>query len=264
MKFTKLFFAALATVAAVTFTSCNDDDNVSTYTCSYTFEQSDDSAYDENGVWTKVKDTSTTNFGVDGYLYFGHKATYNADWDYTSWYGFCPSRATGTEDITTLVNASVDDYQWSSVTGSGVANSTDYLLGFWDVTESTDSIPANPALYFGFVTTAEPLSVYITNSNYGYWIMKKGNAYAKAFGNDDWFKITFIGVKNNAITGKVETYLAQNGEIEKTWKGVDLTPLGTVDYVYIQMSSSDSGMWGMNNPAYICLDNLSVRYTFTE
>ena len=40
---------------------------------------------------------------------------------------------------------------------------------------------------------------------------------------------------------------------------MNLAPLGTqIDMIYFQMTSSDTGAWGMNNPAYFCLDNLEI------
>jgi hypothetical protein len=46
--------------------------------------------------------------------------------------------------------------------------------------------------------------------------------------------------------------------ILRDWKYVDLTTLGEVDSLYLRMTSSDVGVFGMNTPAYICIDQVST------
>lgn len=263
MKLTKTLLAALAVIGLSACDSDNEGENYYTYV--YSFEQSDAaSLYNADGYWTEVYNTDEdyTVIGLQPNVYFSHSASAE-EWYgvvYRSWYGFCPSRANETYDVTTETDMTL--HQWSSVTGNGVGSSSDYLLGYWNCTEETTSIPENPSMKITFNGGAEPLSVYVTNSNYAYWVMKNGNSFSQAFDSSSWFKVSFIGVKNEAVTNTVDFYLAKDGEIVNSWKGVDLSPLGNVDYVYIQMSSSDTGEYGMNTPGYVCLDNLAVRYTY--
>jgi hypothetical protein len=42
------------------------------------------------------------------------------------------------------------------------------------------------------------------------------------------------------------------------WTFVDLGTLGTVDSLSFELSSSDTGDFGMNTPAYFALDNLDA------
>ena len=103
---------------------------------------------------------------------------------------------------------------------------------------------------------------YVTNAAYSYTSMLNGDSYAKQFGEGDWFKLTIKGY--DAIgteTGTVDFYLADLRNADKayiinTWRWVDLTTLGKVKRLDFTMSSSDTGDWGMNTPAYFCLDNL--------
>ena len=48
--------------------------------------------------------------------------------------------------------------------------------------------------------------------------------------------------------------------IIKDWTWVDLTSLGASDSLSFSLSSSDNGMFGMNTPAYFCLDNFSTNF----
>ena len=40
------------------------------------------------------------------------------------------------------------------------------------------------------------------------------------------------------------------------WTRYDLSDFGFVKGLVIELSSSDTGQWGMNTPAYFCLDNI--------
>jgi hypothetical protein len=99
--------------------------------------------------------------------------------------------------------------------------------------------------------------------------MKNGDAFAKKFGgadgtDEDWFKLNIIGLNNGTITDTVEFYLADfrsedNAEdyLVDEWEWVDFSELGAVDKIVFSLSSSDVGQWGMNTPAYFCMDNLN-------
>lgn len=114
---------------------------------------------------------------------------------------------------------------------------------------------------------------YITNSTYAYNSMRDGDAFAKKFGgatgNDpDWFKLTVKGYANGLLTtDSVDFYLADfrdadntKDSILKDWRWVNLSSLGSVDSLEFSLSSSDVGNFGMNTPAYFCMDNFTVDY----
>lgn len=112
---------------------------------------------------------------------------------------------------------------------------------------------------------------YITNSTYAALSMKDGDMFAKKFGgvsgNDpDWFKLVvkkYIG--GNLSSDSVEFYLADyrfsnntQDYIISTWEWVDLSSLGNADSLLFTLSSSDVGQWGMNTPAFFCMDNITT------
>jgi len=117
-------------------------------------------------------------------------------------------------------------------------------------------------------------SVSICNSTYTALTLKNGDPYgfSKKFGgasgNDkDWFKMTVIGY--NAAGDSVKSvgfYLADYRFDDNTkdyiiskWTTVDLSPLGIVNKITFRLTSSDNGDYGMNTPAYVCLDNLKYE-----
>ena len=47
--------------------------------------------------------------------------------------------------------------------------------------------------------------------------------------------------------------------ILKTWKWVNLLPLGDIDSLSFSYRSSDVGQFGMNTPGYFCMDNFTTK-----
>lgn len=100
---------------------------------------------------------------------------------------------------------------------------------------------------------------YVNNNAYAVTSMLNGDSYAKKFDETDWFVLYCIGLKNNAVVDTVEVYLAKAGEIMTEWTYVDLSVLGAIDAMTFGMNSSDCGDYGMNTPAYFCMDNFGAE-----
>jgi hypothetical protein len=113
------------------------------------------------------------------------------------------------------------------------------------------------------------LGVSISNSTYAYYSMRDGDAFAKKFGgisgNDpDFFRLTvrkYLGGELSADS--IDFYLAdyrfadnnQDYLIDE-WTFLDLSTLGEADSLAFVLNSSDVGAFGMNTPAYFCLDRV--------
>ncbi len=141
--------------------------------------------------------------------------------------------------------------------------SSDWMSGTYDPIPSIINVANGQAVSFsGF---------YATNSHMAYITLRDGTMFNKKFGgvtgNDpDWFRLKVWGVRaDNSLTEIVEHYLADfrfedNGldYIQNDWRWVDLSSLGEVKSLNFILESSDSGDYGMNTPAYFCMDNLTV------
>lgn len=127
----------------------------------------------------------------------------------------------------------------------------------------------------GFIRIKSPndgvVGFYVTNSTYAYKSMQNGDGIGKKFGgstgNDpDWFKLVVRAYKNGTLkTDSVWHYLADfrssNNSadyIQNTWQWVDCQALGAADSITFMLSSSDVGTWGMNTPAFFCMDNFTT------
>ncbi len=186
---------------------------------------------------------------------------YDTSW--SAWSGFAYSNKADT------VTAGYDN-QYSTIAGSGADNSANFALMYVSPYNGGNYLKLTSAYTSGSVIEG----FYITNNTYAYISMRDGDAYAKKFGGDtgddpDWFKLTVTGYLEGNETGTAEFYLADyrfadndSDYIVKDWTWFDLTGLGTVDSLTFALSSSDTGAYGMNTPAYFCMDNLTLSEDF--
>jgi hypothetical protein len=256
--FKNLFKGMLFAIVFVGITACSDDDDVNDNII-INFDESAGITFTNDGCWDKVYDTSVYDFKLDGVLFSHYASEYKLDgYTYSSWYGFCPSKSVDNNDYG---NGDWTLHQWGAITGGGLAGVGDsYLLGFWNSSEDINQLPLTPACCITYEGgTFDPEEVYVTNSAWGYYAMKNGSSFNKQFTDGDWCVLHIYGVRAGLISGKVDVFLAQDANILNTWQRVDLDPLGEeVDMIYFQITSSDTGAWGMNNPAFFCLDNLEI------
>ena len=172
---------------------------------------------------------------------------------FTAWQGWSYSNTT---DTTTAGFQN----QYSAFTGSG-HNSANYGVAF---TSDRSSI-------VDFAQPTQLVGGYFTNTTYTALSMLNGDSFAKKFGgasgdDPDWFLMTVTGKdSSNSVTGTLDMYLADyrfsdNSQdfILDSWTFLDLSPLGTVSSLEFTLSSSDTGSFGMNTPAYFAMDDLTV------
>lgn len=178
--------------------------------------------------------------------------TYSADFDF--WSGWA---------LSAVNNAQTPGFtnQYAAITGNGVDGSSTYAVGY--------ALPFATINLTGAAAGAPVSGLYVTNSTYAYFSMLEGDSFAKRFGGEtgddpDFFLLTIKGVRDGMeSTDSVNFYLADyrfsdNGQdyIVAEWTFIDLTALGNTNAINCYLSSSDNGDFGMNTPAYICVDNV--------
>ncbi len=259
MKFRKLisFFASVAMLGA--FTSCidNDDSSVAVFGVGI-----DSSLFNDNGVFKEVDMVSP-----NGSLYInGLTFARDVNTMYQSFTGFQPSMVINNE----VTENYWPNEQWGVVDKSQSANNKySFLVGYWNSMETTTDIPANPSCKVAPATkmnSFKPLYVFISNSTVTYTAMAKGlGTYSRKFEAGDVCKLLIYGVKNNVRTRPVEFVLGScdsNGVFKGVdqWTAVDVKELGDVDYIYFQMTSTDTGEYGINTPTYFCYYGMQAEY----
>lgn len=179
---------------------------------------------------------------------------YDADFDF--WSGWAISADTNTTTPGFL-------NQYSAISGSGALGTSTYCVGY---------------IYDPIVVRLQPnaigkpmIGMYVNNSTYTYLSVRDGDGFAKKFGGEsgkdpDFLLLTIKKYSGGAIDDdSINIYLAdyrfpqaQKDYIIKDWTYVDLTILGEVDSLVLRMTSSDVGIFGMNTPAYVCIDQVST------
>ncbi|WP_235297636.1 T9SS type A sorting domain-containing protein [Portibacter marinus] len=115
-------------------------------------------------------------------------------------------------------------------------------------------------------------SLYLTNSTYTALSMLNGDAFAKRFGGEtgedpDFLKLTIKTILDGVISSdSIDFYLADYrfedhslDYVVKDWTFVDISALGQADSLVFSLSSSDVGAFGMNTPAFFCMDDVAVQ-----
>lgn len=180
--------------------------------------------------------------------------SYNPEW--FSWYGWAYSSMT--DDST---RGYTNQYSAFSPVRIDSADGRNYGVAY-----------ASPGadVHLDQHSNQEVKGFFVTNSTWTALSMKYGDAFSKKFGGEDgsdpdWLKLTITGTDTDWNTSTVEYYLADfthadpaKDHVIETWQWVDLTSLGKVRQLQFTMSSTDNGDWGMNTPAYFCIDNLVV------
>ena len=60
-------------------------------------------------------------------------------------------------------------------------------------------------------------------------------------------------------TADIAFRLAEGEQVLGTWAGFDLSPLGEVSRVVFSIESNDVGEYGLNVPAFFCIDNIEMQ-----
>lgn len=178
------------------------------------------------------------------------------DFEYNFWSGWAIS--SGTDTLTAGFTN-----QYSAIAGSGYDNSNTYAV--------TYASPASNLILTGDANGGTVAGFYVTNSTYAYLSMLNGDGFAKKFGGEtgddaDFFLLTIKKYLNgNLSTDSIDFYLADyrfedntQDYIVKEWTYIDVSTLGDADSLQFSVTSSDVGQYGINTPAYFCLDQITT------
>lgn len=182
--------------------------------------------------------------------------TNNYDAPSQSWQGWAISNTTNTQ--TPGFNN-----QYSAITGGGFQDSQNYAVSY-AFQESIIHLQNEAA-------GKTVVGMFLTNSTYAYLSILDGDNFAKRFGgvtgsDPDYFLLTIRKYLDGSLSNEsVDFYLADYRFSDNSadyiideWTYVDLTSLGKADSLSFVLTSSDTGQFGMNTPAYFCVDNITT------
>lgn len=209
-----------------------------------------DNAVEVDGAWGSKDMLGTFKSGAYEFV-----NSYTPAW--ASWSGCSYSSMTST------AFASYATDQWNSAVGHGAENSATYgvIYGSTTPNEQMEVVKVADAPEGRVIK-----GMNITNSAWVVECVKNGNGTAKKFEQGDWFKVTFTGVKADKSTASVEYYLADYRSEDHSkwtcltsWDWIDLSSLGKVVSLNVSFDGSDSGAYGLNTSAYVCVDNVGCE-----
>jgi len=196
-----------------------------------------------NSYWNGSDESG--GFSTGG-VFFKNEYVYYPEWGMESWTGWSYSNITST--------TSGFSNQFAAITGGGIAGAgSKYAVGYVD----------SPNGAFIDLGIHHALSLKVTNTAYAYHSMKDGDAFAKKFGASDWFKLTIRGFESagatGSTTGQIEFLLANGTNIVDQWVSIDLSSISAgARSLAFELTSSDTGSFGMNTPAYFAMGSLTV------
>ena len=219
--------------------------------------------YDDKGVWTETyNDFDYTHWQSQifsfSHLIGGEGTSYGG----LAWNGFTVSQNASDQQTDYF-----PDSQWGCMAKGGIASVSEgiaivdserpYIVANYSSWETQNSL----SITFNDGNLYTLNGMYVTNSPYPYYTNIAGDDFSNGLTNEgDYFKVIAHGVKANNIVETAEFILAEfkNGSLQQVteWTWWDLSTLGTIKEVYFTMESSDVGQWGMNTPAYFCIDRI--------
>ena len=247
---------AMLLLTAFVFTACNDDDKKEIIVVGF------------NDKLTTANTTFSTDLGVEDtsnpygstfvYQFKDSNSAVELNHIYSDW-SYGPSFSggftyTNTNDKTTPGFSNISAITATGKTGAVYLTSNTSEFSVARIT----NLKSNDFKFKG---------AWVTNTTYAYLAViegKDGYLDQTKFNDGDWFILTATGFSaDNKEVGKVDFYLAdfRNGKKEaiNTWKWFDWSAIAHAEYIKFTMSSSDTGEYGMNTPAYFCLDDITLE-----
>lgn len=162
----------------------------------------------------------------------------------------------------------------SGANNGGYNGSNNFAVMFGYVDAFNASFATRPTLNF---TSGSGVveGMYICLSSYTYGVIENGNGFGagtatplrNVAGGAGYLKLLAYGFNGSTPTNggaPVEIDLARyNNHLPvagplTSWTYFDLADLGTVTRIEFNFEGNDSGSFGLNTPAYICIDNVDV------
>jgi len=230
---------AISIALSIIAGSCDDDGVKIDY---ITFEEL---PLDSTGYWNG---SDMSGGFTSGNAFFPNSFT---DWGggITSWMGFGYSNMTD-------VNTPGPGNQYSCYAGSAIFSS-----GIFGI------ISVGDTLVFEVPERIE--SLYVANTTYAALSMKNGDEFAKKFGGDDgndpdyfYLVIDAFNEKDEWIgnrTAILANYTFEDNSqdyISNGWTKILFEDVGYIKKLAFSFESTDVGEWGINTPAYACIDNI--------
>lgn len=148
-----------------------------------------------------------------------------------------------------------------STTGGGHNGSSNFAVHYGYVDSSPYGGTKLQALYFGDGVARVIDHMYVNNICYAMNCYYNGNGLTASIGESDWVKLEATGHHTDGTTAKAEIYLVNGPDnIVNDWTKWDLSGLGEITRLELNVLGSSDNGYGFSQPAYFAYDDVAVRF----
>lgn len=202
-------------------------------------------------VYSASPEMSNGGMFLSRWNYRSNPADKSGDW----WYTY--------ENQCSVYNAASTD---GANEGAGVDGSNTFAI-------ITGADATAASMQFSAGAEYEVSGMYVCPTSYLYGVAVNGNDFALSLERTrGWLKVMAYGydAAGNPTNGgqPVEMYVCdyRNSnapvKISDKWTMWDMSQLGRVNKVKFDFDGSDKGQWGINTPAYLCVDNIRLVLSY--
>ena len=183
------------------------------------------------------EDAASMLLANDGKFMFEH----NADVASNSWGGFTISK-----------NAADTLNQFACAAKGGVKGvGSPFIVAYYQAYLGALTLTFDDFYY--------PKEIYVCQDMVTLLSLQNGDSFAKKFTAKDTLALHISGLdEDDHNTDTVTYYLAVDSVFNQAWTKIDLSSIGYCYALEFSMTSTDTGAYGMNTPAYFALDALTV------
>ena len=185
-----------------------------------------------------LNDAGGAGFFQKGIVSLQNTYVYDAEYDYSYWYGFAYSQM---HDVET----SGWENEFSAYVLKDLPENK-FMVGYFAPWEAS-------SIDISFSDPVKDLSFDIANTTYTALAMKNGDAFTKKFTtSNDWLMLTIKAISTEG-TETITMNLGKGVEITNVWNNIPVK-IKNVTKLEFSLTSSDDGV-----PTYFCIDNIKAR-----
>lgn len=245
-------FMALLLMAGFTFTACDEDDDFNPG-----IEEEQTVTVDFEGSYFSAL-VDTPQYG--GPMLYGELSN-NYRWTdpttqltggMTNKWGGMYGFSEGGVAISNYVDEKIDSlHSYTDQLAVPVSNGSHNFAVVYD--EAT--------IFFADEVAREVKSIDFVGTTYMLSVAKLGDGFsARALTrSDDYFNVLIEGFDGEESKGTVKVTVCVAGGFMSKWYTCNLSSLGKVTSLKFTMEGSDTGVYGLNTPAYVAIDNVVIK-----
>lgn len=199
---------------------------------------------------TELKHTFTDEWGDHQYWGGGEAISHYVSGDYVTYGGYESQLTVHKKGVTGLATS-----------GGGHNGSDNFAVHFGYIDSTVYSGTKLQCLTFGDGVARVIDHMYVNNIDYALNCYYNGNQYTASIGKDDWVKLVATGHHADGTTAKAEIYLCNGPDnIVTDWTKWDLSSLGAITKLELNVTGSSDNGYGFSQPAYFAYDDVAVRF----